>query len=457
MSNLKRYSISVVLIALSLVLFIVGALALTIWKPAQKISASGQTSSPYLLTRGGVLPLYGDSVKVTVTADNPSQAVWMAVGDSNDVKAWVADHPYDEIIGLSDLQTLKMVEPTEGENGSPNQEGAQSGETDSTTVDNVQSDEAINPIASDMWYQVFDGTGSVSAVISGQNLEASLLVATDGSSAAPTITLTWSTPQINYLALVALILGGLFLVAAALVALVIYRAFQRRQLKSIELKAAEDSDMTDTSMIPAIPAVAKKRQRLNQKKNEAVSQSEQTDIDPVDQESPVISQPAVDEPNIAEVKSTENESQPTLDLRASSATDPSAPDSSTAEVSDDDESLGKTPCQEQVSTDSGMINVAALQGGGAFPTRRALRDAQRRGVDSLVVDGKEFSTTGSLPVVRVDSRGNPIKRSDQTDQEEATSRLLSKRSTRSAKWRKQGFSPSGDHSSGSQENNEDTK
>ena len=51
---------------------------------------------------------------------------------------------------------------------------------------------------------------------------------------------------------------------------------------------------------------------------------------------------------------------------------------------------------ETVTTESGMLNLAALQGGGAFPTRRAMREAQKRGIDALVVEGRRFPTRRSL-------------------------------------------------------------
>lgn len=49
---------------------------------------------------------------------------------------------------------------------------------------------------------------------------------------------------------------------------------------------------------------------------------------------------------------------------------------------------------EKVSTDSGMLNMTALQAGRQFPSRRALREAKQRGVEGLIVDGK-FYTTGT--------------------------------------------------------------
>lgn len=47
---------------------------------------------------------------------------------------------------------------------------------------------------------------------------------------------------------------------------------------------------------------------------------------------------------------------------------------------------------ERVPTDSGMLNMTALQVGRQFPSRRALREAEQRGVVGLIVDGKLYTT-----------------------------------------------------------------
>ena len=47
-----------------------------------------------------------------------------------------------------------------------------------------------------------------------------------------------------------------------------------------------------------------------------------------------------------------------------------------------------------------MMNLAALQAGRGFPSRRAMRDAEKRGVEALVVDGRRYETrTGEIPMV----------------------------------------------------------
>ena len=63
----------------------------------------------------------------------------------------------------------------------------------------------------------------------------------------------------------------------------------------------------------------------------------------------------------------------------------------------------KTPARhpldhsETLTTESGMINMTAMLGGGKFPTRAALRAARAQGVPTLIVDGREFDVESGMP------------------------------------------------------------
>ena len=85
---------------------------------------------------------------------------------------------------------------------------------------------------------------------------------------------------------------------------------------------------------------------------------------------------------------------------------------------DDQPSRLEASRSETVTTDSGMMNLSALQqSGGAFPTRRALRDAHRRGVNRLVVGEREFTTTATP-----------------TEEDPTPDQVLHERSVRPNKW-----------------------
>ena len=90
MDQLKRFPGAVAACAVAVIAAIVAVLALTIWKPAQQISATVSPEQPVVITREGLFQLEGG--EVTVTASSASgQQVTMALGTSSDVRGWVSD------------------------------------------------------------------------------------------------------------------------------------------------------------------------------------------------------------------------------------------------------------------------------------------------------------------------------------------------------------------------------
>lgn len=340
MSNVKRYSLPIVLGVIAATLFVVGILAVTVWRPPQEVVATGSTDKPFTMTRAGVLPLYADEVNIQAVGE-PDELVWVAVGSPDDIAAWLQDQPYDEVIGLSDLTTLKFVQ--RGENLLPQspEEGAEEGEVqsveDAQSADESQSpesqsadiedaivDDTANPLQSDMWTAVKYGRGSVSLHFSGDDMDMSILAATDGVGPAPTLTFTWETPQSNGLATASFtsaIIAALFALASA----GFIRARTSREKQSVA--TTPQAQLVET----------------------------------------------VESGEVEEDDGETEETEVTVEENASDAR-----------------------FSETVTTDSGMMNLSALQGGGAFPTRKALRDAYQRGVDSLVVEGREFDTASAF-------------------------------------------------------------
>ena len=285
-----------------------------------------------------------------------------------------------------------------------------------------------------MWTAVKYGTGSVSLVLSGDELDDSILAATDGEGPAPTISLTWETPQPNILSVIAFSLMGVFVLLAIISWAVLFAARSRRLARSLELQSMGDLQAAETTMMQTLPA-AKAAETEGDKDSstdvtEVVTEVEVeetpepepqeivTDIETVpetaveevlveEQVEPVDSQEdtAVAEEQTAPV--TDFEPPEDLTVEEVSEAAPEEPEvtevaeelevtevaeeEATKEVSEE-EVVSEAPVEETVSTDSGMLNLAALQGGGAFPTRRALREARERGVDTLVVEGRSFTT-----------------------------------------------------------------
>lgn len=407
MTKVKRYSVPLVLGIIAVALLAVGILALTIWRPAQQVSASHESTEPFTMTRAGVLPLYADRVSIRATADE-DQDVWLAVGSAEDITAWLQDEPYEEVVGLSNLQTLKTI---------PHgvEAGAQSGEAaPSEEVESAQSGgQATSPITSDMWIAENYGRGSVSLTLSGEDMGLSILAATDGAGPAPTLTLTWQTPRPNLLALVSFIGAGVAAVLGLVVAVALAGAAKRRTARSEELRTLGERANTDTAEIAMLAdSSAAEDVPVTEEPEAAETLDEGQEQEPAVAEDIAIvaEETQADESQQEEVRVDEEEdSDPASAMdpqglagevgiaAEEKAQDPGDVKSQEESANGDDvhEARLAASRSETVTTDSGMMNLSALQAsGGAFPTRRALRDAHRRGVSRLVVGEREFATTG---------------------------------------------------------------
>ena len=382
MSKAKRYSVPIVLGIIAVALLAVGALALTVWRPAQQVSATHNPTEPFAMTRAGVFPLYADSVRINVTAE-PDQDVWLAVGSPEDITAWLQDEPYEEIVGLLDLQTLKTI--PHGVEANPQSGEAQSGRGAESVEEPQSGAQAASPISSDMWVAENYGRGSVSLTLSGDDMGLSILAATDGVGPAPTLTLTWQTPQSNLLAVASFIGAAIATIMALIIAVSLAGAARRRASRSEALRTLDERASTDTAEIATLP--------------------ELSTTDHVESSDAVL----------VEITETED---PTEVVAEDTAEPVESIDKDKPSTKDDQPSRLEASRSETVTTDSGMMNLSALQqGGGSFPTRRALRDAHRRGVSRLVVGEREFTTTATP-----------------TEEDPTPDRVLHERSVRPNKW-----------------------
>ena len=422
MRELKRYTLPLILGVLALVGATIGILANTVWSPQQKVVATGETDQPFAMTRAGVLRLYephqeaaGVRVEATVPGDS---LVWMAIGSEDDVNAWLQDESYDEIVGLSDLETLKLVaHEVPGEPGAEEEtEEAQSGEEVEEAEESEET--AENPIASDMWTAVKYGKHSVSLELTGDELDQSLLAATDGESAAPVITLSWETPRANTLALWSFVSAGALALLAVITAAVIGARRKRKgkqvrqieaapkpakQIEEVVASVATDSDEAvqepeaETIVVEAVqPDSAPADSAL-------VTEPKSFEVETVVQAEPEVVEAEVIDAQVESQEETQVEPQEEAELQEESVFYPvagriGARGRQAAKVQEPPADSGSL--EEVVTTESGMMNLAALQAGRGFPSRRAMRDAEKRGVEALVVDGRRYETrTGEIPMV----------------------------------------------------------
>ncbi|WRS30167.1 hypothetical protein U6G28_00285 [Actinomycetaceae bacterium MB13-C1-2] len=501
MEKLKRYTLPIVLGALALIALAIGILSITVWKPAQEVAAERDTTQPFIATRAGLLRLYEpyqDSASVRVEATAPEgKTIWIALGDPDDVGAWLTNDSYDEVVGLESIDTLKTV----AHDGS---EGPQS-EDQSASADEVQQSgeegvAAENPINSDMWTALKYGNGAVSMTLSGDELDQVLLAATDGTGPAPTLKLTWDTPRPNVLAMIAFPLTGVLVVLALGALIALWRTRNKSSLRTeastptlvAPAKAGDEVPVEAVAgQASSVEGGAASEATLEMEPSEEVVPNElpggAKDISVAEETLETEESPAPDEVSAAkefsptwdtlesgelaphdegptegdisvaeETLETEEvlspdevaaaeESSPTRQTSAvedvtrpktEDAVEGSMPspessyededaeaaliegDSIAAETAEPGPDAEERPIEqsepgveETVSTDSGMINLSSLSAGLSFPTRRALREAEMRGVDTLVVGERRFSTkTGQIPKISLDDALEQKKR-----------------------------------------------
>lgn len=439
MGNTRRYAIPIILWVVAAALLVVGVLSVTVWKPQQEVFAERSSEQPYSMTRPGVLPLYADKVEVRATGE-PEQIVWLVLGSPDDVTAWLASEPYDEVVGLSDIETLKAIthapETQEGADEDAEAEeadkDAESADEDAEETDEAEEEEPPgNPLESDMWTAMKYGVGTVSMVVEGDDLDKSIIAATDGESPSPTLSLRWETPQNNLLALISFTSAlAMALLAAAMTGIT---AYSQRKRKAATVPGAVEPTVT-TKTVEADDHVAEEpevavlaAEEGPEVTEEALEAAEEAPaaveevVPPVETEhaefaptpppapepaTPVTAQePEAPEPaEVAEVQETvETAEVPEAPAGRRSvfgrapepAAEPTAEPARPAAPARAEEVVTET-----VTTESGMMNLAALQAGGAFPSRRALREARERGVDALIVGDRQYPVDprSGLPV-----------------------------------------------------------
>lgn len=196
----KRQGAATILVVLGLIMVVVGVLFTTVIRPDTTVNATSEApTTAYHATHEGVLSLVNEEVTVTAGAPD-NQEITVVLGRGDDVEAWLQGVSYTEVVGLSTWDALK-TEVVEGE--------------DDASVNGSLAD-------SDMWLEVKTGEGEVSFDLENPEANIVLLAATDGTAAAPSLTLTWERDNpIGWM--IALIVIGAILVILG-ITLFIYHA-----------------------------------------------------------------------------------------------------------------------------------------------------------------------------------------------------------------------------------------
>ena len=483
MEFLKRYVAAASMLVVALVCALVGLLGLTVFRPPTQQVSSVDSATDLIMTRGNVLSIVKDDVTVTATSKSGAP-VTLSIGTTQDVKGWIGDAAYTEVIGVeSDRSKLKAESHDAA--SSPDAHVAQPGaqadvQSGAQPLKDPTSAELVAQLASsDMWFKKASGEGSVSLDLENVPTGRSALAVSAAGAGDLTLTLTWKVEQTNTLAIIAFLTACVFALIALALFLTRWQLLRLRKIRAARIEERRKADSLETASINSAavaqrvaarrdssPVPAEQREDEAPKaRDESAQRSQRTPEEgwgaAVFATTPTRSEPtepAVEDTIVRDVPSGSDRAhtpeaaglpedtivrevpQDTIvrEVPAGSPSDAAAThdDAATtgAEYTPDPltdtmerrgrHGLAQGPIDqdppERATTDTGVIDLSGIRGGRTLPSRRALREARNNGEQVLVVDGQEFNT-GLIPVTRPrDAEQAPAPTSAPDDDASAT-------------------------------------
>lgn len=186
-----RFKTAVALVLLGLLTLLAGIGQKTIWAPSETFTAavSGeQAAAPLTVIDQKLRTLHGGTVKINVKGDGD---FLLAVGRPGDVDAWVGGTSHNTVSGVSEDNKSLQVEHTAGEATAP------------------------TPAGSDLWVSSENANGQLDYTWTAPaDGEWSLLLAKDGTAAAPTeIAMTFPNDTATPWAVPLIVIGSVLLLA----------------------------------------------------------------------------------------------------------------------------------------------------------------------------------------------------------------------------------------------------
>ena len=455
MELFKRYVAASSMGVVALVCVLVGLLGVTVLRPPTHQVSSVVSATDLIMTRGNVLSIVKDDVTVTATSKSGAP-VTLSIGTTQDVKGWIGDAAYTEVIGIeSDRTKLKAeshdaIGPSRVPSPSPAQSGAQSGvQSGAQPLAEPSSADLVQQLASsDMWFKQASGEGTVSLDLENVPSGRSALAASAGGPGDLTLTLTWKVEQTNTLAIIAFLAACVFALITLALFLTRWQLLRLRKIREARIEERRKADSLETSSINSA-AVAERIAAAREAAPAAAPSSEpaQADEPSVDEAEPreaeADEKPTDNAPTwgaaafASDQNETEGDEAPVEETDEAVADD--GPDATPVDeapvesVEDSDDNGAQTPTSsdsseeyvpdpltdtferrgrhgldngpidqdppERATTDTGVIDLSGIRGGRTLPSRRALREARNNGEQVVVVDGQEFNT-GLIPVTR---------------------------------------------------------
>ena len=459
MELFKRYVAASSMGVVALVCVLVGLLGVTVLRPPTHQVSSVVSATDLIMTRGNVLSIVKDDVTVTATSKSGAP-VTLSIGTTQDVKGWIGDAAYTEVIGIESDRTKLKAEPHDAIGPSrvpsptPAQPGAQSGaqsgvQSGAQPLAEPSSADLVRQLASsDMWFKQASGDGTVSLDLENVPSGRSALAASAAGPGDLTLTLTWKVEQTNTLAIIAFLAACVFALIALALFLTRWQLLRLRKIREARIEERRKADSLETSSINSAAvaeriAAAREAAPATTLASEPAQADEPSVVETEQREAEADEQPTDDAPTwgaaafASDQNETEDDEAPVEetaeavaeertedDLREDAPVEPAdASDDNAAQVqssSDSSEEYVPDPLTdtferrgrhgldngpidqdppERATTDTGVIDLSGIRGGRTLPSRRALREARNNGEQVVVVDGQEFNT-GLIPVTR---------------------------------------------------------
>ena len=259
MELFKRYMAASSMGVVALVCVLVGLLGVTVLRPPTHQVSSVESPTDLIMTRGNVLSIVKDDVTVTATSKSGAP-VTLSIGTTQDVKGWIGDAAYTEVIGVeSDRTKLKAESHAAVASGqtapaapsTPAQSGAQSGVQSGAQplADPTSADLVAQLASSDMWFKQASGQGSVSLDLENVPSGRSALAASAAGPGDLTLTLTWKVEQTNTLAIIAFLAACVFALIALALFLTRWQLLRLRKIREARIEERRKADSLETSSI----------------------------------------------------------------------------------------------------------------------------------------------------------------------------------------------------------------
>lgn len=439
MELFKRYMAASSMGVVALVCVLVGLLGVTVLRPPTHQVSSVESPTDLIMTRGNVLSIVKDDVTVTATSKSGAP-VTLSIGTTQDVKGWIGDAAYTEVIGVeSDRTKLKAESHAAVASGqtvpaapsTPAQSGAQSGVQPGAQplADPTSADLVTQLASSDMWFKQASGQGTVSLDLENVPSGRSALAASAAGPGDLTLTLTWKVEQTNTLAIIAFLAACVFALIALALFLTRWQLLRLRKIREARIEERRKADSLETSSINSaavaeriaaardsapVPAPVKDTEAVDEADSSKDSAAFAPDEKQTEEKAqwgaatytPTVAEPAVDAP----VEEQPSQEEPAVEEDAGKPAAESAPQDEYVPdpLTDTFERRGRHGLDngpidqdppERATTDTGVIDLSGIRGGRTLPSRRALREARNNGEQTVVVDGQEFNT-GLIPVTR---------------------------------------------------------